>query len=150
MSVIERNAIVEGKTGRVEHSQIGVNNYEFVEERTQDGFVAKGSKHFSPIAVEIDSLPEAIRANAAKGDDGEPLAVLLGGGVVMERSVVYHGQGPSSTRTMGNETYIDAPNRITTEVYVPLSDIKGLEGALQMKEIAASDFEKKVETAPFR
>jgi hypothetical protein len=150
MSCEEKNAIIEGKTGRVERSSIGVNNYEFVEERTEDGFLARDSKHFAPKAVEVDSLPDAIRANAAKGENGETLGILLGGGVVMERTIVYHGQGPSSTRSMGNETYIDAPNRITTEVYVPLSDIKGLENALQMKEISADDFEKKVETAHFR
>lgn len=145
-----KNPIVEGRTGRVETSTIGVNDYKFVEERTEDGFMANETRHFAPKAVEIDSLPDAIRANAAKADNGEPLAVLLGGGVVMERTIVYHGQGPSSTRTMGNETYIDAPNRITTEVYVPLSDIKGLESALEMKEISIEDFEKRIETSHFR
>ena len=68
----------------------------------------------------------------------------------LQRSLVYHGQGPTKTRTIGNETYVDFPTRITSEVYVPLKDIDGLEGTLQIKRIAASEFEKKVEVAPFQ
>jgi len=150
MSVVEKNAVVEGKTARIERTQYdGGSSYEFSAERSRDGFIGEATKHFEPKSVEIESLPDAIGKNAVKGDGGQSLGIMLGAGVLMERSLVYHGQGPATTRTIDNQTYVDFPTRITTELYVPLKDIDGMEGTLQIKRLVASEFEKKVEVAPF-
>ena len=150
MSVVERNAVVEAKTSRIESTTYPMNTYEFCEERSTDGFLVSETKHFAPKSVELEEIPDAISRNAVKLENGKSLGIIMGAGLTMERSIVYHGQGPATTRTVGNETWIDAPSRITADVYVPLKDINGLEGALQLKEIPSEEFEKRVEVAPFR
>ena len=146
--------IVEGASSRVEETEIdtfggGRNEYTFWDKHTADGFGAKDLKHFEPKTVEIGSLPDIIARNAAKSDTGQSLGVLLGGGANIQRAVIYHGGGPSTTTTTNGATNVDAPTRVAVNLYVPLSNINGMEDMLQTKVIPRSEFAKKVEVSPF-
>lgn len=145
--------VVEGASSRVEETEIdtyggGKNEYTFWDKYSADGFAAKDIKHFAPKTVEIQALPEFIAKNAVKAADGQSLGILLGGGANVQRSVIYHGSGPSVTTNMGGQSNIDAPNRVTVNYYVPLSNITGMESMLQTKVVPRTEFEQKVETSP--
>ena len=146
--------VVEGASSRVEETEIdtfggGRNEFTFWDKHAADGFAAKDLKHFEPKTVEIQALPDFLARNAAKSDDGQSLGILLGGGANIQREVIYHGGGPSTTTNMNGQTNVDAPTRVAVNLYVPLSNINGMEDMLKTKVVPRSEFSQKVEVSPF-
>ena len=129
VEVAEEISVVEASSTRNQTTSVGIDQRGAFFEAT-DTFVPRVLKHFTPKPVEVDGLPGIIAANAVKTADGKAVGVLLGAGVTVQRTVVSVDNG---SKTADGS---DVASRISEEVYVPLTNISGLESTLRTREMS--------------